>query len=58
MVFRLLAGAFGASVFSVPAGIIGELFRPHERGPVGLLVLAVGPLIGPVFGPIVGVSIP
>ncbi|KAG8704420.1 hypothetical protein FRC08_002241 [Ceratobasidium sp. 394] len=54
MVFRLLAGAFGASVFSVPAGIVGELFRPHERGPVGLLVLAVGPLIGPVFGPIGG----
>ncbi|QRV93887.1 major facilitator superfamily transporter [Ceratobasidium sp. AG-Ba] len=54
MVFRLLAGSFGASVFSVPAGIIGELFRPHERGPVGLLVLAVSPLIGPVFGPIGG----
>lgn len=57
MVFRLFAGAFGASIFSVPAGIVGELFKPHERGPVSLLVLAVSPLLGPVFGPFIGVSV-
>ncbi|AMD22027.1 HGL313Cp [Eremothecium sinecaudum] len=49
---RLLAGASGASVLSVGAGTIADLFIPEERGEnMGLYYL--GPLLVPLLSPLI-----
>lgn len=51
--FRVLAGACSASVQSVGAGTISDLYRPEERGrALGLYYL--GPLMAPLLSPIIG----
>ncbi|KAH3674248.1 hypothetical protein WICMUC_003406 [Wickerhamomyces mucosus] len=51
--FRILAGACSASVQSVGAGTIADLFKPEERGrALGLYYL--GPLMAPLLSPIIG----
>ncbi|KAH3676237.1 hypothetical protein WICPIJ_009197 [Wickerhamomyces pijperi] len=51
--FRVLAGACSASVQSVGAGTISDLYKPEERGKaLGLYYL--GPLMAPLLSPIIG----
>lgn len=53
IVLRVLCGASLASVQSVGAGTIGDLYPPQERGrAMGIYYL--GPLGGPLFLPIIG----
>ena len=53
IVMRLLAGGAAASVQSVGAGTIADVWEPRERGrAMGMFYL--GPLTGPLIAPIVG----
>ncbi|EGV65333.1 MFS general substrate transporter [Yamadazyma tenuis] len=53
IVFRVLCGGCSASVQSVGAGTIGDLYVPSERGrAMGWYYL--GPLMGPFLSPILG----
>ncbi|OJJ45141.1 hypothetical protein ASPZODRAFT_70199 [Penicilliopsis zonata CBS 506.65] len=50
---RLLAGAAGASLQSVSAGTIADLFKAEERGKaMGLSMLGI--MLGPMIAPIIG----
>ncbi|ODV63442.1 MFS general substrate transporter [Ascoidea rubescens DSM 1968] len=54
--FRVLSGAASASVQSVGAGSISDLYAPKERGTaMGLFYL--GPLMGPFLAPLIGGAI-
>ncbi|GLB38854.1 putative MFS general substrate transporter [Lyophyllum shimeji] len=57
LIFRLLAGALGAAVFSNFGGSLSDMFTPDERGPLVALftlVLQGAPTIGPVPGSLMG----
>lgn len=53
IIFRFLMGASSASVQSVGAGTIADLFEVQERG-TAMGYFYMGPLLGPLFAPIVG----
>jgi multidrug resistance protein len=53
IVFRFLCGVGGAGCLTLGGGVIGDLFRPEQRGfAMGIWVL--GPLFGPTLGPLIG----
>ncbi|KAK4055540.1 hypothetical protein OIV83_000086 [Microbotryomycetes sp. JL201] len=51
--FRFLAGFGGSAPLSIGAGVLGDLWRPEERGTAASLY-SLGPLIGPAIGPCIG----
>jgi len=52
-IFRILSGGSSASVQSVGAGSIADIYEPERRGAaIGYFYL--GPLIGPMIAPIIG----
>lgn len=53
LVFRFLAGTFGASPMTNSGGVIADLFPPSKRG-IALSIFAAAPFMGPVLGPILG----
>jgi MFS family permease len=53
LVFRFLAGTFGASPITNTGGVIADLFSPSQRG-LGLSIFAAAPFMGPVLGPTLG----
>ncbi|KAJ6787898.1 hypothetical protein PWT90_01881 [Aphanocladium album] len=53
LVFRLLAGIFGASPLTNSGGIIADLFPHSERG-LAMAVFAAAPFMGPMLGPVIG----
>ncbi|SCU91618.1 LAFA_0F04830g1_1 [Lachancea sp. 'fantastica'] len=53
IVFRMLCGASSASVQSVGAGTVADLFRPEERGKY-LGYYYLGALSAPLIAPIIG----
>ncbi|SCV03399.1 LAMI_0H07844g1_1 [Lachancea mirantina] len=53
IVFRMLCGASSASVQSVGAGTVADLFKPEERGK-NLGYYYLGSLMAPLFAPIIG----
>ena len=53
LVFRFLAGMFGASPLTNSGGLIADMFPPSQRG-VAMSVFSVAPFMGPVLGPILG----
>ncbi|KAK9452861.1 major facilitator superfamily domain-containing protein [Dipodascopsis uninucleata] len=53
LAFRALSGIFGCAGMVVGAGIISDMYRPHETGRATSLFL-LGPIMGPVGGPILG----
>ncbi|KAI1075670.1 MFS general substrate transporter [Whalleya microplaca] len=56
LAFRLLSG-FGASVAdAIAGGVLGDLWRPEERGRAFSIYMAA-PLLGPALGPICGAFI-
>ncbi|KAG1724529.1 MFS polyamine transporter [Suillus lakei] len=53
LVFRFLAGLGGSAPLSIGGGVLGDCWRPHERGKA-VAIYSLAPLLGPVVGPITG----
>ncbi|KAF2816788.1 MFS general substrate transporter [Mytilinidion resinicola] len=53
LVFRMLAGLFGASTMVIPGGIVADVFPAETRG-AALVLFTATPFLGPSLGPIVG----
>ncbi|KAH7410875.1 major facilitator superfamily domain-containing protein [Cadophora sp. MPI-SDFR-AT-0126] len=53
LVFRFLAGMFGASPLTNSGGLIADMFPSSQRG-IAMSVFSTAPFMGPVLGPIVG----
>lgn len=53
LVFRFLAGMFGASPLTNSGGVLADLFGPAERG-IAMAFFAAAPFMGPVLGPTFG----
>jgi MFS family permease len=53
LVFRFLAGTFGASPLTNAGGVLADLFPPAERG-VAMALFAGAPFMGPILGPTFG----
>ena len=53
MAFRFLSGLGGSGPLAIGGGVLGDLFRPEERGKA-MALYALGPLLGPSIGPIAG----
>ena len=53
IVFRFLAGTFGASAMTNAGGVVADVFAAKQRG-LGMAVFASAPFMGPAIGPIVG----
>ncbi|KAL9108727.1 MAG: hypothetical protein Q9227_006523 [Pyrenula ochraceoflavens] len=51
--FRFLSGLGGSGPLAIGAGVLGDLFRPEERGKA-MAMYGLGPLLGPSLGPIAG----
>ena len=53
MAFRFLAGFGGSAPLALGGGVLGDIFKPEERGKA-MGLYALGPLLGPAVGPLVG----
>ncbi|BDM62843.1 MFS transporter [Shewanella sp. NFH-SH190041] len=53
VIFRVLQGAFGASVIPLSQSIMVQIFPAEERGKA-MALFSVGVLLGPILGPTVG----
>ncbi|KAI0788016.1 MFS polyamine transporter [Fomes fomentarius] len=53
LAFRFLAGLGGSAPLSIGGGVLGDLFRPEERGHA-IAIFSLAPLLGPVIGPTCG----
>ena len=53
MAFRFLSGIGGSAPLAIGGGVLGDLFKPEERGKA-MGMYAMGPLLGPALGPIAG----
>lgn len=51
--FRVLQGAFGASVIPLSQSIMVQIYPPEQRGKA-MALFSVGVLLGPILGPTVG----
>ncbi|KAI0833706.1 MFS polyamine transporter [Trametes gibbosa] len=51
--FRFLAGLGGSAPLSVGGGVLGDLWKPEERGQA-IALYSLAPLLGPVIGPTCG----
>jgi len=53
LIFRFLAGTFGASPLTNSGGLIADMFPPAQRG-LAMSIFATAPFMGPVLGPLIG----
>ncbi|KAL2170009.1 hypothetical protein VTG60DRAFT_5410 [Thermothelomyces hinnuleus] len=53
LIFRFLAGTFGASTMTNSGGVVADLFPAAERG-LAMTIFAAAPFLGPVLGPVIG----
>lgn len=53
LAFRFLSGLGGSAPLAIGAGVLGDLWRPEERGKAASLY-SLGPLLGPAVGPVAG----
>ncbi|KLO06430.1 MFS polyamine transporter [Schizopora paradoxa] len=53
LIFRFLAGLGGSAPLSIGGGVLGDVWRTHERGRA-IALYSLAPLLGPVIGPIAG----
>ncbi|KAH8096902.1 MFS polyamine transporter [Cristinia sonorae] len=53
IVFRLMAGLGGSAPLSIGGGLLGDLWRPEERGQA-LALYSLAPILGPSLGPLAG----
>ncbi|OJJ43905.1 hypothetical protein ASPZODRAFT_154391 [Penicilliopsis zonata CBS 506.65] len=51
--FRFLAGLGGSAPLAIGGGVLGDCFKPEQRGK-SVAVYSLAPLLGPAVGPIVG----
>ncbi|KAI0775003.1 MFS polyamine transporter [Trametes elegans] len=51
--FRFLAGLGGSAPLSIGGGVLGDVWRPEERGQA-IALYSLAPLLGPVIGPTCG----
>ncbi|PCH40176.1 MFS polyamine transporter [Wolfiporia cocos MD-104 SS10] len=51
--FRFLAGLGGSAPLSIGGGVLGDCWRPEERGQA-IALYSLAPLLGPVIGPACG----
>ncbi|KAI0073827.1 MFS polyamine transporter [Panus rudis PR-1116 ss-1] len=51
--FRFLSGLGGSAPLSVGGAVLGDMFKPEERGKA-FAVYSLAPVLGPVLGPIAG----
>ncbi len=52
-IFRALSALFGTPFFSVGATVIGDIYKPEERGAGNAWTLS-GSQLGPAIGPVIG----
>ncbi|KAI1144750.1 major facilitator superfamily domain-containing protein [Nemania diffusa] len=53
IISRFFSGVGGAGCLTLGGVIVGDLFRPDQRG-LGIGVWNLGPLLGPTIGPVLG----
>ena len=53
LVFRFFAGLGGSSPLAIGGGVLGDCWRPEQRGRA-ISVYSLAPLLGPAVGPIAG----
>lgn len=53
IIFRLIQGAFGASLSPLSQAIMLDLYPPQKRGQV-MAIWGVGVMVGPILGPTLG----
>ena len=53
VIFRLLQGAFGASVVPLSQAVMVDMFSAEDRGKA-MAIWGIGILLGPIMGPTVG----
>ncbi|KAM3436288.1 hypothetical protein MY4824_004439 [Beauveria thailandica] len=53
VIARFLSGLGGAACLTLGGSIIGDLFRPEQRG-FAIGIWNIGPLLGPSIGPLLG----
>lgn len=53
MAFRFLSGLGGSAPLAIGGGVLGDLFKPEQRGKA-MAMYGLGPLLGPSVGPIAG----
>ncbi|EED19393.1 MFS multidrug transporter, putative [Talaromyces stipitatus ATCC 10500] len=53
IVFRFLSGLGGSAPLSIGGGVMGDCFKPEERGRA-MAMYSLAPLLGPAVGPIAG----
>ncbi|CAN8098545.1 unnamed protein product [Discula destructiva] len=53
IIFRFFSGVGGSGCLTLGGGLIGDIFRPEERG-FAMGVWVIGPLFGPTIGPLIG----
>ncbi|KAH0489765.1 hypothetical protein TgHK011_001264 [Trichoderma gracile] len=53
LVFRFLAGMFGASPLTNSGGVIADMFPAAQRG-LAMIFFCTAPFMGPVLGPMIG----
>ncbi|KAF8876578.1 MFS polyamine transporter [Infundibulicybe gibba] len=51
--FRFLSGLGGSAPLAVGGGVLGDTWRPEERGRA-IAIYSLAPLLGPVVGPVCG----
>ncbi|PFH51265.1 hypothetical protein AMATHDRAFT_143000 [Amanita thiersii Skay4041] len=51
--FRFLSGLGGSAPLSIGGGVLGDTWRPEERGKA-IAIYSLAPLLGPVLGPVCG----
>ena len=50
---RLLAGLGASAIYALSGGVLGDMYRPEERGR-SLAIYLLIPLLGAAVGPVVG----
>ncbi|KAF9235761.1 MFS polyamine transporter [Melanogaster broomeanus] len=53
LAFRFLAGLGGSAPLAIGGGVLGDCWKPEERGQAAALY-SLAPFLGPVIGPITG----
>lgn len=53
LIFRFLSGIGGSAPLATGGAVLGDLFKPEERGKA-MGIYAMGPLLGPALGPVFG----
>lgn len=49
LAFRFFAGLGGSGPLGIGAGVIGDIWRPEQRGKA-VAIYSIGPLLGPSIG--------